>query len=102
MKQRLVDSLLLLAFLLVLWEGLHRIVGGDALSSPLETIDYLVAFFGDPVFLPNAQSTVLAVAYASAIAFGAGLAIGLPLGLFRGAGDVAEPFLVALFSFSSR
>jgi NitT/TauT family transport system permease protein len=98
MRRRLVDSLLLLVLLLILWEGMHRIVGDYALSSPIETIEYLFTFFGDPVFLPNAQSTVLAIASASAIAFGGGLAIGLPLGLFRGAGDVADPFLVALFS----
>ena len=98
MTRRVVDSLLLVLLLLVLWEALHRIVGQYALSSPVETVGYLVAFFGEPVFLPNAQATLLAILDATAIAFGAGLVIGLPLGLFRSAGDVADPFLVALFS----
>jgi NitT/TauT family transport system permease protein len=98
MTRRILDTLLLLVLLLVLWEGLHRLVGRYALSSPLETVQYLVMFFGQPVFLPNAQATLLAIFYATAIAFGGGLAIGLPLGLFRGAGDVADPFLLALFS----
>jgi NitT/TauT family transport system permease protein len=98
MMRRIVDAVLLVLLLLVAWEGMHRLVGAYALSSPLETVRYLFSFFGQPVFLPNAQATLLAILYATAIAAGAGLAIGLPLGLFRGAGDVADPFLVALFS----
>jgi NitT/TauT family transport system permease protein len=98
MTRRIVDTLLLVTLLLVVWQALHHVVGRYALSSPLETVQYLVAFFAQPVFLPNAQATLLAIAYATVIAFGAGLAIGLPLGLFRGAGDVADPFLMALFS----
>jgi NitT/TauT family transport system permease protein len=96
--RRIIDTLLLILLLLVVWEVLHRLVGRYALSSPFETVQYLFAFFGQPVFLPNAQATLLAIFYATVIAFGAGLAIGLPLGLFRGAGDVADPFLIALFS----
>jgi NitT/TauT family transport system permease protein len=96
--RRLVDSLLLLVLVLVVWEGLHHLVGAYALSSPAETVIYLLRFFGEPAFRPNAEATLLAVFYATTIAFGAGLAIGLPLGLFRGAGDIADPFLVALFS----
>jgi NitT/TauT family transport system permease protein len=98
MTRRVLDGVLLVVLLLVVWEMLHRAVGGYALSSPVETVAYLIAFFGNPAFLPNGQATLLAIFYATVVAFGAGLAIGLPLGLFRGAGDVAEPFLVALFS----
>ena len=98
MRRQVLDAFLLLLVLLIGWEGLHHIVGADALSSPTETIRYLLAFFGEPAFLPNAQATLLVIWWATVIAFGAGLAIGLPLGFFRDAGDVADPFLVALFA----
>jgi NitT/TauT family transport system permease protein len=98
MKRRIVDTVLLIILLLAIWEVLYRIVGQYALSSPLETVRYLFAYSATPAFLPNAQATLLAIAYAALIAFACGLAIGLPLGLNRAAGDVADPFLIALFA----
>lgn len=98
MMKRTIDTLLLIVLLFALWQLLYEIVGKFALSPPLETVRYLFAFFGEPAFLPNARSTLLAIAYATLIAFSCGLAIGLPLGLFHGAGEVADPFLISLFS----
>ena len=98
MSRRITDFLLLIVLLLAAWEMLHLLITEHALSSPLETLSYLVTFVGRPAFWPNARATLMALGYALAIAYVGGLAVGLPLGFYRGAGDVADPYLVALFA----
>jgi NitT/TauT family transport system permease protein len=98
MRRRLVDFTLLVVLLLAVWEGLHHFAGEEALSSPIETLSYLWSYLGQPSFLQNARATLIALGYAVAIALVGGLLIGLPLGFYRGAGDVADPYLLALFA----
>ncbi len=94
----MIDFVLLIVLLVAVWEVLHNFIGEHALSSPAETLSYLWTYVGQPAFWPNARASFLALGYAVAIAFVGGLAVGLPLGLYRGAGDVADPYLVALFA----
>jgi NitT/TauT family transport system permease protein len=92
------DPLLLLLFILLVWQGLYLLVGDIALRSPAATAKNLGAMLGDPRFLPHIQETLLAFAQGFAIAVAVGLLIGVPLGAARFAGEVAEPILVALYS----
>jgi len=98
MSRRVLDFALLIVLLLAVWEGLHHLAGEEALSSPAETLSFLREYMGKPAFLSNATATLIALGYAVAIAFIGGLAVGLPLGFYRGAGDVADPYLVSLFA----
>ncbi len=98
MRRRLVDFALLIALLLALWQGLHHWVGEEALSAPAETLSFLWTYLGQPAFKVHATATLLALGYALAIAVVGGLLVGLPLGFYRAAGDVADPYLVALFA----
>jgi len=98
MRRRLVDFALLILLLLAVWEGLHHLVGEEALSSPAATLAYLWAYLGQPAFHANATATLVALGYALAIAGVGGLLVGLPLGFYRAAGDVADPYLVSLFA----
>ncbi len=98
MKHRLTDYLLLTVGLLVLWQIFHELVGEYALTSPLETFRYAAGQLGEAHFWHQAGASGLALLYALLIAMIGGLAIGLPLGLSRLAGDVADPMLITLFS----
>jgi NitT/TauT family transport system permease protein len=92
------DPLLLIALLLVGWQLLYFVVGDVALRSPGSTAKTLGAMLGDARFVPHVRETALAFAQGFAIAVVVGLAIGVPLGAARFAGEVAEPILVALYS----
>lgn len=98
MSRRALDLILLLLLLIGVWEGLHRLVGEEALSSPRTTVLFLWAYLGDPAFHLNGTATLVALGYAVAIAVVGGLLVGLPLGFYRAAGDVADPYLMALFA----
>lgn len=98
MSRRLFDFAILVLLLLAVWEGLHHLAGEEALSSPKETLVFLWKYLAQPTFLPNATATLVALGYAVAIAFIGGLLLGLTLGFYRAAGDVADPYLVALFA----
>ena len=54
--------------------------------------------FADERFLPHVRETLLAFGQGFLIAVVVGLAISVPLGAARFAGEVAEPILVALYS----
>src|SRR5690606_14003957 len=97
-SRRALDLILLLLLLIGVWEGLHRLVGEEALSSPRTTVLFLWAYLGDPAFHLNGTATLVALGYAVAIAVVGGLLVGLPLGFYRAAGDVADPYLMALFA----
>jgi NitT/TauT family transport system permease protein len=92
------EPLLLVVILLVIWELLYLAVGDIALRSPASTVKSLAALLGDPRFAPHVGETLLAFGQGFAIAVVVGLAIGVPLGAARFAGEVAEPILVALYS----
>ncbi len=96
MKWRDIGLLLLVVFLL--WQGMYWGVGDVALRSPATTAQRLWVMLNDARFMPHLAETMLAFAQGFAIAVCVGLAIGVPLGASRLAGEVAEPVLVALYS----
>ncbi len=98
MKSSRFDYVLLVAGLLALWQLLHLAVGPNVVSSPRATIARAVELMGERAFWGNVDATLTAFALASVIAIASGIALGLWLGLFRFAGDVADPILGTLYS----
>jgi NitT/TauT family transport system permease protein len=98
MTSRRLDHVLLAAGFLVLWQLLHWAVGPDVVSSPWATIARAAVLLGTPTFWGHVNATLTAFALASVISIAAGIALGLWLGLFRFAGDVADPILGTLYS----
>ena len=92
------DAVAMLAVLLGIWQGLFAYAGDVAITPPLETFAFAGSLLGSRTFWPHAGATMLAFAYALAIAGVAGIALGLTLGLRRFAGDVAEPILSSLYT----
>ncbi len=95
---RAVRALVLIAAMLVAWQLLFWYAGSSALTSPLDTIAYLGELLSSPRFYPHLAETAKAFAAALAIAISSGILIGFTLGLYRFAGEVGEPVLVALYS----
>ena len=89
---------LLIAAILAAWQLLFLYAGANALTSPLDTIAYAIELLSSPRFYPHLLETAQAFAVALGIAISCGILIGFTLGLYRFAGDVAEPVLVALYS----
>jgi NitT/TauT family transport system permease protein len=98
MTSRRLDYILLAAGFLLLWQLLHWAVGTDVVSSPWATIARAAGLLGTPTFWGHINATLTAFALASVISIAAGIALGLWLGLFRFAGDVADPILGTLYS----
>ncbi len=98
MTSRRLDYVLLVAGGLALWQLVHWAVGPDVVSSPWATIARAAALLGTPAFWGHVDATLTAFALASVISIAAGIALGLWLGLFRFAGDVADPILGTLYS----
>jgi NitT/TauT family transport system permease protein len=93
-----VDGGLVVIALLLVWQGLHQVVGATALPAPVPTFSYLGHLVVTPRFLENAAASLRTFAVALGIAWGLGLAIGIWMGMRRLAGEVGEPILIALYS----
>jgi NitT/TauT family transport system permease protein len=95
---RALDSLVLVALFVAVWQGLYEYAGDAALTSPLTTLGYASSLVKTSNFWSHAQATLVAFLYSLAISIALGVALGLMLGFQRFAGDVAEPILVALYT----
>src|ERR1051325_7247847 len=95
---RAVRAAILMAAILAGWQLLFWWAGSSALTAPLDTIGYTVRLLSSPSFYPHLAETGKAFAIALAIAILCGILIGFSLGLYRFAGEVGEPVLVALYS----
>jgi NitT/TauT family transport system permease protein len=95
---RHIDTLLVLAALVAVWQVLHWIAGDVALTAPAATMAQAAGLLGEPRFWLHAEASLRAFAYALAIAAGGGLCIGVLLGAHRLSGEIAEPILVAVYS----
>lgn len=80
------------------WQLLHILVGGDSLTSPLDTVQELGRLVVTAVFWGNVAETGKALIYALALALAGGLMIGLLLGMSKLAHEVSEPILLNLYS----
>jgi NitT/TauT family transport system permease protein len=92
------DTLIILIVLVLIWQGLHAIVGDTALPGPVPTLSYLVRLVPTVRFAENAAATATSFAFALVLAYGFGLAIGVWMGAHRLSGAVGEPILIALYS----
>ena len=96
--RRAADLLAIVLGLLLMWQGLHVVVGETALPGPVPTLSYLARLVTTARFADNAAATATAFAFALMLAYGIGLAIGVWMGAHRLSGAVGEPILVALYS----
>lgn len=92
------DALVMLAAVLLIWQGLFLYAGDVAITPPDRTFVFAGQLLGSASFWRNAGATMLAFVYALAISAVGGIGLGLLLGLRRFAGDVAEPILASLYT----
>jgi NitT/TauT family transport system permease protein len=96
--QQRADVVLLVVMAVLLWQGIYRVAGASALSSPLETAITLLGLLRSPIFLTHLRATGSALALSFALTIVLGLPLGLALGLRRFAGEVFEPVLASLYT----
>ena len=92
------DTVLLIAGLVALWQAGTLVLGHEALPSPIATVSKLAGIMADEDFPRHAWETARAFLTALVISLVAGLALGLSLGAHRLSGEVTEPVLTALYS----
>jgi NitT/TauT family transport system permease protein len=97
-RQRALDALVLIAGLLLAWQGVFLLFGDMAIAPPLETSVRALQMLQSDRFRPELAETATAFAAALVIAVITGLALGLVLGFHRLSGEVFEPILSALYS----
>src|SRR5690606_29108646 len=95
---RWLDGLLLVAGILLLWQGASWGLGTEVLPGPIRTLTQLQREIAEPDFPQHLIETSKAFFTALLIAVLAGTCLGLVLGVRRLAGDVMEPILIALYS----
>ncbi|WP_206735215.1 ABC transporter permease subunit [Bosea sp. Tri-44] len=95
---RSAGTLLVLLALIVLWQGLHLLVGASSLASPVQTVAKLAALLATGEFWLNVSETMRAFVAAFAISLAGGITLGIVLGVRKLAGNVAEPILTTLYS----
>jgi NitT/TauT family transport system permease protein len=98
MKSRAVDTVVLVAGLLLAWQLLTLAVGPNILASPATTILRAAELLQTRSFWGHATDTGIAFGLASVIAIAGGVLLGLWLGLRRFAGEVADPILGTFYS----
>ena len=96
--RRALDGVALLVGLLATWQGLHWLAGDVAVTAPWPTLVHLADMMANPSFWPHVRETLHAVVLALLLSLFGGLALGVALGGYRLAGEVAEPILVAVYS----
>jgi NitT/TauT family transport system permease protein len=95
---RLRNALVLIAALLLLWQGLYWWAGEVALASPLATLRYTAKLVATESFDMHLVDTLRAFAIAYALSVVIGLAAGFWLGFDRLSGDALEPMIVAVYA----
>ena len=92
------NGVLLVAALIGLWQIIYWIVGGNALSSPLETFRYTASLVTRDDFGAHVYDTMRAFAIGFVISVAMGLLLGFWLGYDRLSGDVFEPMFVTVYA----
>ncbi|MEO6986552.1 MAG: ABC transporter permease subunit [Paralcaligenes sp.] len=96
--QQWTDGVILLVVLLVCWQLASWILGASVLPSPWKTLTQFIIEVGYADFPENLIATVNAFGIALTISVIGGIVIGLLLGVYRLAGDVMDPILIAVYS----
>ncbi len=94
----LANTVILIAVIIFGWQILFVLLGSDALRSPWDTFRFTIALLAGDLLWPHARETLLAFVIALAVAGVSGLAAGFALGSSRGAAEVLEPVLTAVYS----
>jgi NitT/TauT family transport system permease protein len=97
-RARRLDMLLVLAAMLLVWQGLFEYAGSVAITPPLATLVYAAGLLSGGFLWPHVWATLSAFLLALAISAVAGIALGLVFGLRRFAGDVAEPLIAGFYT----
>ncbi|HQT80205.1 MAG TPA: ABC transporter permease subunit [Rhodopila sp.] len=97
-REGLLDGALIVLVILIVWQGLYAYAGAVALTPPWQTVRYAIGLFGTPSFWGHLRGTLAAFGWSLLISAVLGIALGLWLGAFRFAGDVAEPMLTSLYT----
>ena len=92
------DGTVIVVLMLAIWQALYAYAGSVALTPPWTTAVYAVDLMGSANFWGHLRATLSAFAWSVLISAVLGIAMGLWLGAFRFAGDVAEPMLAALYT----
>ena len=92
------DALWFALAVLAVWQGLAAWVGEEGLSSPEVTLARLASMMAEPGFWMHAAATGEAMLWSILYTVSFGLVLGLLLGLWRLAGEVAEPILNSLYA----
>jgi NitT/TauT family transport system permease protein len=92
------NALVLIAALLLIWQGLYWWAGEVALASPLATLRYTAKLVATESFDTHLLDTLRAFAIAYALSVVIGLAVGFWLGFDRLSGDALEPMIVAVYA----
>ncbi len=95
---RLRNALVLIAALILIWQGLYWWAGEVALASPLGTLRYTAKLVATESFDMHLFDTLRAFAIAYALSVAIGLAVGFWLGFDRLSGDAIEPMIVAVYA----
>ena len=96
--RRTLDTTVIVIVLLLTWQVLFQYVGSTALPAPLPTLSYLVHFVPTERFLHSALATLTCFAYALALSYALGLALGIWMGAHHLSGAVGEPILISLYT----
>ena len=95
---RMRNALVLIAALLLIWQGLYWWAGEVALASPLATLRYTAKLVATESFDTHLLDTLRAFAIAYALSVVIGLVVGFWLGFDRLSGDALEPMIVAVYA----
>ena len=97
-RGRVLDRAVLLLLVLARWQALASWTQHVAIAGPIGTLAYLGVLAGSAGFWGHVEATVSAFLLAYAISAAAGLLLGLALGRWRFAGEVAEPVLAGFYT----
>ena len=92
------NSLVLIAALVAIWQGLYWLVGDVALASPLATVRYTGTLIVSESFDMHLIDTMRAFAIAYVLSVVIGLLVGFWLGFDRLSGDTLEPMIVSVYA----
>lgn len=98
MKQRWWDYVILVVGMLVLWQLTFYVVGPDAITPPLQTVQQLQILIAQDDFWDNVKATGIAFSYACVLALVGGLLTGVLIGSSKMADQILSPILGTLYS----
>jgi NitT/TauT family transport system permease protein len=96
--ERFIEGFLVLVSIVGVWQLLHLYVGGEALASPLTTVQRIGSLSQSREFWNNVTETARALGISLVISFFGGAFLGIVLGTRRLAGAIFEPMIVTLQS----